>query len=209
MGESARVRLALGFVHPEVVDGRFLHSFIRTRDKYAAVYAFGSGPRIDIGRNLVVSQFLAEDCTHLLMVDADMVFGPSHVERIVKHDHDIVSGLYFAGSPYDPVPLIIRKGDLKRPTDWPRNELIDVDGAGCGFLLIKRHVLEKMGEKWFRQDEQGEDIYFCRMAKRMGYSIELDTGITLGHMKPYPMTIEDFDGVPANKQDRRHGEHPE
>lgn len=187
-----------------------MHSLLRCREavdfKYIGVF---SGPRIDLGRNNVVEQFLATDCTHLLFVDADIVFGPSHVRKISESTEDIISGLYFIGSVYDPHPTMLREKSLTRVKEWPRDEVVDLDAAGCGFLRISRSVLEKMGEQWFKQGELGEDVYFCQQARRMGYRIKMDTSIKLGHVKPKPLTIDDFDGVPGNKQDRRNAFFPE
>lgn len=209
------MNLAIGFVHPEAVSAYFLHSLLRCRAEvpFQHIGVF-SGPRIDLGRNNVVEQFLASPCDTLLFVDADIVFGPSHLKRIMASDEDIVSGLYFIGSVYDPQPVICHEAKANRKVrtrikDWPRGEVIEVDATGCGFLRIKRPVLERMGESWFRQQDTGEDVYFCQQARRMGYRVMVDTGITLGHVKPKPLTIEDFDGIPGTNQDRRAAFFPE
>jgi hypothetical protein len=97
--------------------------------------------------------------THLLFVDADIGFTPEHVFRLIESGADVVAGVY-------PIKRInwdkARRGiETSRP-DLPSASLdyvLEVDDpdqvnvvngftraryAGTGFLMIRRHVFEKM-----------------------------------------------------------------
>src|SRR5712672_944403 len=45
-------------------------------------------------RNTLTRRFLASDCTHMLMVDSDLVFGADQVTRMLGHGEELVGGLY-------------------------------------------------------------------------------------------------------------------
>lgn len=197
------MKLAIGFVHPDMVSAFFMQSLLRAKESIDFQHiGVHSGPRIDLARNEVVEHFLKTDCDRLLFVDSDIIFGPSHVERLCKSDEAIISGLYFIGSVYAAHPLLVYSDGRKRPTDWPRGGTIDVDAVGCGFLLIKREVFETVPAPWFKWGENGEDVYFCDQARAAGYSVKCDTSVTLGHMKMKAITFLDHDGVPSNRQSR-------
>ena len=59
-------------------------------------------------------------------------------------------------------------------------EVYAVGGAG---LLIKKHVLEAIGDPYFETyGKQNEDLEFCRKIRNAGYKIHVDTGCLLGHI---------------------------
>ena len=106
----------------------------------------------------LVTLFLDDpDATHLLFVDADIGFTPAHVFRLIESGFDVVAGVYpikrvnwdkarrAAGRPN----LAAASLDYVLEVDDP-NRVVVVEGftrlryAGTGFLMIRRHVLERM-----------------------------------------------------------------
>jgi len=96
--------------------------------------------------------------------------------------------------------------------DISEGDILDVDGVGFGSVLIKRKVLEDkriwLDPTYTRLDgtektlepgdpppifrfhtkpngdcECGEDFGFCWQARKLGYSVKLDTRIFFGHLK--------------------------
>lgn len=64
-----------------------------------------------------------------------------------------------------------------------KDGLMEVGGIGTGCLLIKRKVLERVGEPWFGYQEGGsEDLYFCRRAREVGFKVHVDLGVVCGHI---------------------------
>jgi hypothetical protein len=95
-------------------------------------------------------------------------------------------------------------------TEWKEGELIEVDGVGMGFCLIKRYVVEKIGPKSFNSilikdllDEQlmeiedvspmGGDLAFCQQARRNGFKVWVDTNIEIGHLGERAYERDDFE----------------
>lgn len=159
-------------------------------------------------RNRLAAQFLASDCTHLLFLDTDLVFGPADIQRLVDHPEPIVAGLYPKKQ-----PSLAWVCNMLDPSPAPRPDgLQEVKYAGTGCLRIAREVFESMadaypeleyqpddgeqfdGRMWdfftmgvWRCPETGrrryltEDWWFCQRARDMGYPIWMDTQIVLKH----------------------------
>ena len=94
------------------------------------------------GRNLLISRFLAQtpNATHIFFLDSDIEWDPWHLATLLTADVDVIGGLYnkkeFPG--------------LFTMTTLPNGKVIDnlreVQSVGAGFLLIKKHVFEKLNE---------------------------------------------------------------
>ena len=108
----------------------------------------------------LVTLFLDDPAaTHLLFVDADIGFAPEQVFRLIESGADVVAGVY-------PIKRVNwdkarRALEASRPNLQPASldyvleiddpdHVVVVNGftrvryAGTGFLMIRRHVLEKM-----------------------------------------------------------------
>jgi GT2 family glycosyltransferase len=165
----------------------------RALDKPGKVYLSEThGIIIDQARNAITREALARtDVTHLLFVDADMVFPPYALNRLLSHDLPVVGGLYFNRRP--PFHPQLRRanhddwvdelGLLGVVYDYPDDALVEVDATGCGFLLIQREVLDAMEACWFdKLPGLSEDYSFCARARARGVKIAVDTGLKLGHI---------------------------
>jgi hypothetical protein len=190
------------------MDARFVRSLTAVnatrRPGMETYYVESGGGSLDRGRNLLVQKFLElGDHPWLLQLDTDMYFGIEEYDRLLETaaDKDIVSGLYFANE-RPPRPAMYRwaeDGSAKSVTEWEDHDVLEVDGCGAGFLLVRREVYEKMNypEKyngragsWFNQDKHGpvgqlmnEDNAFCMRAQEHGYKIYVDTDCFVGHIK--------------------------
>ena len=159
---------------------------------------------ITLARNSLVNEFLKTDCTELLFVDSDVVATSDDILRLMAQSggKDITAGTY---------PR--RAKDKKFFTDlyFDENDELEFDGSmmrvkriGTGFMLIQRHVIEKMAEahpEWSYKnkptgermaalfdfdivDDQyvGEDYLFCDRAAEMGFTVHVDVDISLPHI---------------------------
>ena len=157
-------------------------------------------------RNILVSQFMKSDCTHLLFVDADVNWTTSAVLKLINASKgkDIVSGLYPS--------RVEGKGFFFQVHDEQTEKaLLRVLAVGTGFMLIARHVLQGMmdkrpelaydnGEHHALFDFElkngkyiGEDYTFCHRANENGFSIFVDQENVLGHVG-----IKEFNQVLQN-----------
>lgn len=103
---------------------------------------YGQGDGVARCRNQLTAEFLRSDCTHLLMIDADILFSPDHVARIVGHDVPVVAGAY-PKKQEGPLEWVINTLP-SQPMQAGPNGLLPVRYVGTGFICVRRAVFEQM-----------------------------------------------------------------
>jgi hypothetical protein len=74
------------------------------------------------------------------------------------------------------------------PFGWdeiPESGVFEVDAAGSAGMLIRREVLDKIGDPWFRSTGGvvlNEDVTFCADARRHGFRLFATADATMGHL---------------------------
>jgi GT2 family glycosyltransferase len=188
-----------------MIPHHFMESLFATtqRKKYdLVVNPFGSGPNIASGRNYLVQRFLESPCDYFLSVDTDIVWHPEHIDDLMAHDKDVVSGLYHSWGEKGIVwPVYLKEasdGTYERATlddVEGQTELMEVAAVGMGLCLIKRKVFEELGasllwpfaETLANNRYQGEDVTFCTRAREKGFGIYLDPTVEVPHSKLQPV----------------------
>lgn len=69
-------------------------------------------------------------------------------------------------------------------------EPFTVEIAGTAGMLVRRHVLEAVGDPWFESTDGlylNEDIEFCRKVRAAGFQILVDPAAHIGHLVTVPM----------------------
>jgi hypothetical protein len=184
---------------------------------------------IQRARNNMAHQFLKSEADYLFWIDADIKFRPEDALRMLMADKDVIGGIYpkkeinwggvreaakadkenlqnFTGSFV--VNLInANSGNVVVRQDQP----CEVAALGTGFMLIKRHVLEKLKKKVKRYKNDmtalpyGEEIHeffgvpidkesgrllsedydFCHKWRKAGGKVYAAPWCQLGHMGTY------------------------
>jgi len=126
----------------------------------------------------------------LWLIGDDHVFHPDLLERLVLHDVDVVVPLCLQRS--SPYPHVVYEGeDFDAAvegthilhTSLPAEGLTEVYASGQAGMLIKKHVLDAIGEPYFETfGKQNEDLEFCRKIRNAGFKIHCDTSALLGHI---------------------------
>lgn len=177
----------------DMVQARFAKSLATLAKVEDCTVSFIMNSLIYDARNKFCQQAIEGEFDYIMWFDSDMVFPPETLQKLLLHDKDIVSGLYFRRSfPFTPVAfekldLTDDNGcDFKDLADVPK-ELAEVAGVGFGCVLMKTDVLfdiaGKEGPVWFSPiGNIGEDCAFCIRARKYGYSIWLDPTLKLGHV---------------------------
>jgi hypothetical protein len=95
---------------------------------------------ISRARNTLTAKFLEmPESSHLMFIDADIGWEPWHLLVLLNRDVDVIGGLY----PMKTMPInwvVNGFNGAEEGTDG----LQEVSKAGTGFLLMKKHVFEKM-----------------------------------------------------------------
>jgi hypothetical protein len=164
---------------------------------------------ISRARNTLTAKFLAtKESTHLMFIDADIGWEPWHLLALLNHDKDVIGGLY----PMKTIPVKWCVNGIPGAQDNDPNGLLEVTKTGTGFLLMKRHVFEKLkghpAVKPFNNDiglpaelnehmktyfdtavrenrYYSEDWTFCENWRDLGGQVFVDKRILLRHVGTY------------------------
>ena len=157
------------------------------------------------GRNRLVRHAQRAGAGWLLWIDADMVFPPEALMRLLAHDLDIVGVDYrLRAPPFRRIGLFLRDDDKRRATTLKRAEaeaqktgLLEMAVLGLGLMLVRASVFSKLPAPWFGRlwsrehfsfgNPDGfstEDSYFCSVARHHGYSVwcDLDLSAQVQHV---------------------------
>ena len=143
----------------------------------------------------------------LFWVDSDIVLDIEIWQKICglanKDHYPIVSGVYFIAKELDGnlpilVPCIFNDVDeylVEHVHPLPENQVIKIDAAGMGLVIMHRDVIAKLKEKYgensflFAENNMagekfvGEDISFFRKCKETDIPVYANTGAISKHIK--------------------------
>jgi hypothetical protein len=156
-----------------------------------------------LARNKLVKRALDANADWIFFVDDDQGFPQDILLRLLAHEKPIVSGLYLnRNQPFFPIAFSHRlENGSYVPIDLtalPKDGLLQVRAVGAGCLLIRREVLEAIGDNWFQHGrvddwDASEDIIFCEQARSHGYEVFVDLGCPIGHMAPTAISPQYID----------------
>jgi hypothetical protein len=163
---------------------------------------------ISRARNTLVAKFLNNpDSTHLFFVDADIGWEPWHLLVLLNRDVDVIGGLY----PMKTLPIKWVVNGFEGAEEGP-DGLQEVSKTGTGFMLVKRHVFDKLNAhpavKSFANDiglpkeldqhlktyydtavrenrYYSEDWTFCENWRDLGGKVWVDKRVLLKHSGTY------------------------
>lgn len=163
---------------------------------------------ISRARNTLTAKFLnTPESTHLMFIDADIGWEPWHLLVMLDRDLDVVGGLY----PMKSLPIKWCVNGIPGKEEGQDN-LVEVTKTGTGFMLIKRHVFEKLNAhpavRHFNNDiglpkeldpymktyfdtavrenrYYSEDWTFCENWRDLGGQVFIDKRVLLRHVGTY------------------------
>lgn len=185
-------------------DASYVFSIARSREALTAAgiqsayYLLQGNCHVDDGRNAVVHDFLASDCTELVFLDADVSWEPDALVTLCGYDRDLVGGVYPYRRESEEEKMPVRM--LRGVDEVDADGLLEVEGLPTGFLKIKRNVLETMAltakrylnndgspqavlfeRDYFGGGRRGGDIRFCMIWREMGGKVYAAPELRLGH----------------------------
>jgi len=168
---------------------------------------------ISRARNTLVAKFLNNpDSTHLMFIDADIGWEPWHLLVMLNRDVDVIGGLY----PMKTLPIKWVVNGFDGAEQGP-DGLQEVSKTGTGFMLVKRHVFDKLNGhpavKPFNNDiglpkeldqhlktyydtavrenrYYSEDWTFCENWRDLGGKIWVDKRVLLRHTGTYTFDFQ-------------------
>ena len=173
---------------------------------------------ISRARNTLVAKFLQNpDSTHLMFVDADIGWEPWHLLVLLNRDVDVIGGLY----PMKTLPVKWVVNGFEGAETGP-DGLQEVSKTGTGFMLVKKHVFEKLkahpAVKPFNNDVglpkeldqylhtyydtavrenryYSEDWTFCENWRDLGGKVWIDKRVLLKHTGSYVFDYANQDNL--------------
>lgn len=143
-------------------------------------------------RNWITAQAIKNDCTHLLLLDDDMVYEKDSINRLIAHDRDIVGATYSVRSiefPEGVNPLVIEYFEKEDDKKLEGEELFKCKALGGGLLLFKLDILEKFRKPlfWYKVHDVGmitmsNDWWFCESAREAGHDVWCDPSLRPKHI---------------------------
>jgi len=200
ISENTKLLISLGCTW-DYIPLPFFESYIQIatslhKNKIPYAVGFSTRGRQDDLRNNSINTVLRDhqSYSHILFLDIDHRFPKDTIIKLLSHNKSIVSGLSFKRTePYNPV-IFNWDNEIEEYVniiEW-KNELFEVDATGGACLLVETEVFKKMKFPWFefytgfdrsnRKISISEDLYFCKKAKELGYSIFIDPTCTNDHL---------------------------
>jgi hypothetical protein len=216
--KTSDVRLVIGVpMQDENVDIAYHASLTRTVVQLGSmgvqlnVVEATGGSNIGKARERVLWECMAQDPTHILLIDADMGWNPDQIIRLLCADHEFSA---IAG---------VRKTDeakicanfLPVQNLHHHSKFLEVKEVGMAFVMLKRSVIEKMCDAYPElaydagkdktefalfldmiddRERLSEDFSFCRRWRAMGGQIWLDADQAIIHAgrKQYTGKVSDL-----------------
>jgi len=168
-----------------------------------------------------------KDCTHFLYTGDDLTFPPDGIKKLLDANKPVIVGCAtWKTPPYWPnCDIMTDEGFSSKihiTMEMLRDEVVtEVHGAGSGFMMIKREVLEAVDKLWKEYHEafkvgmpekfqgwepvpffpvlfDGEqrkyastDYCFCDMVRTAGHKIFLHCGVVIGHIWTKQISVVD------------------
>ena len=187
-------KLCIGIPHGEMVKGKFLVPFtsLLFHLPCPAQVVTREGVYVQENRHYIVQQAQQAQCSHLLLLDADMYFTHEALAGLIALDKDI------AGAAYNmrqvPLTTTVKFADAtgtivaKAAEDIPTVPF-PCYSVGFGFTLINLRVFDTLPQPWFYIEHEpdgslktGDDVWFCQQAAKAGYEVWADPTLGVKHI---------------------------
>jgi len=204
-------------LHDNRIDYRCMVGYMQTLSKYGP-NEVGAGARsgsfLPHLRDILTADFLNSKADYMLCVDSDVAWTVKHLDTLLSHEREFVSGLYARKQP--------KTGNEERDyaVAWDGDEnsargpLRKALSVGAGFMLMRRDAVEEMTKAypdlaypgdgidmkngaivglWSPVSITGkkcssEDASFCYRWRVLNKTIWVDTRVKLGHVGDYVYT---------------------
>lgn len=155
-----------------------------------------SGTLVYTARDKLANHAIENGFTHVLWLDADMIFNDSLLDDLMFSGKPFVTGIcHSRRKPF--VSCVFRSLEtLERFEVYPHDTF---EIAGCGFacVLISTDILRDVRTSYqtcfLPTKNLGEDLAFCQRASSLGYKIYAEPSVRMGHIGHITIYPEDHE----------------
>ena len=174
----------------------WLHDSIQAPMNTTMASGCVKGKPVDEARNDLVKHARNIGAKYIFFIDDDVLVPSNAIIRLFGLKTGVATGVYYTKT-QPCVPVIIKKDRPAGYEDWKYGDVIEVDYAGAGCLLVNMEVFDAIEAKFpdlpfFKYNRSrpditegmghiGEDIWFCDLAAKCGHPTVCDTGVQCGH----------------------------
>lgn len=158
------------FIHVDTMLN--IHEMAATTD-IPMTFVCVKGCFVHQNRNIICEEAMKLGCSHVMMIDTDMLFEADGLKRLLAHDKAVVGGNY--NKRQHPLTAIVKE---------EITELSPVKFVPGGFMLIDLRKLKDLPKPWFFFDavNNSDDSYFCTKVKEFGQEVWCDPTIKIRHI---------------------------
>ena len=197
MEDYSKVYLLIGIPTVDYIHWAFakcLNLLTRHLDELGVHYevCWKAGSLVYISRDKIAMEAFRRRDTHVLWLDADMIFYPDIFEKLLKTMNEqhapLVSGIYNSRH-QGRIPVLYKalEPEVDRFEDYPEETIFDIAACGFGCCLTRVEMLDDIwgheGTCFSPTSQFGEDLMFCKRATDLrGYKMVADQSVCCGHI---------------------------
>ena len=176
------------------------------------IFNNAKGSTLSMNRIKLCKRAIEAGCDYILFLDDDMRI-PMHTFMMLYMRGKNIIGANCARRELPPCPTAKGFDNMMVYTTKASTGVEEVKSVGTGVMLINTAVLKELPQPWFMEDPMqgiGEDVYFCNLARKHGFSIFIDHDVSkdVVHMGEFEFThqiMEQWDNNEAsNPSDKHH-----
>lgn len=157
---------------------------------------FAAGTLVYLARDQIAAYSLENGFTHVLWLDADMIFTDDILDDLMFSGHDFVAGIFHTRRPphcsclfrnLDPI-------DRFKADEYP-TQAFEIAGCGFGCVLMSTEIIKAVRERFVScflpAKDLGEDLAFCARVHHLGFKMYAEPTARVGHIGHIPIYPED------------------
>lgn len=164
---------------------------------------FNAGTLVYIARDKLANHAIDNGFTHVLWLDADMIFKDSIVDDLMFSGRPFVTGICHARRPPYMSCMFKSLETLERFEEYP-HDTFEIGACGMACVLMETNILESVRTAFqtcfLPTMKLGEDLAFCDRAKFLGHRIYAEPTAQIGHIAKVPIYPEDHERYMATIQ---------
>lgn len=198
MGKEEKIKVliaipTLDYIHYKFVESLTNLSFRMNDIGIEHDILFKPSTLVYLGRDWLAKRAREGDYTHVLWLDADMVFNPTIFETLWSDNFDMVCGLFRsrhnnkrAYALFSSLYPAVRYEALESNPEL-LEDIFTVEGCGFGCVLTTVELLERVLDNnnntcFMPTRNFGEDLAFCERVRDLGVDIYCDPAVEVGHI---------------------------